>query len=59
MERPIDSHQWASKIEVRRLLSGKSDLKIREDNRMANDKPASRVMSLPLKLSSFLRWFGE
>lgn len=58
MERQIDSHQWASKIEVRRLLSGKPDLKIRKDTRKVDDEPTLRVISLPPKMSSFLRWFA-
>ena len=32
MERPLDSHQWATKIEMRCLLSGKPDLKIKADS---------------------------
>ena len=32
MERPLDSHQWATKIEIRCLLSGKPDLKIKADS---------------------------
>ena len=32
MERAIDSHQWATKIEIRCLLSGKPDLKIKADS---------------------------
>ena len=32
MERLIDSHQWATKTEIRSLLSGKPDLKIEADS---------------------------
>jgi hypothetical protein len=56
MEGPIDSHQWASKIELQRFLSGKPDLKISEDARKANEEPTLRVMSLPPRMSSLLRW---
>jgi hypothetical protein len=38
MERPIDSHQWATKIEIRSLLSGKPDLKI---GAISNEERAS------------------
>ena len=32
MERPIDSHKWATKMEIRCLISGKPDLKIKADS---------------------------
>lgn len=38
MERPIDSHQWATKIEIRCLLSSKPDLRIKADS---NERRAS------------------
>jgi hypothetical protein len=49
MERSIDSHQWASKTEIRRLLSGKLDLKTKADARTADDEPTVPTKSLPLE----------
>jgi len=59
MDGLIDSHQWASKIETQRFLFGKPELKIRKDARTINNKTSLRVMSLPLKVSSFLRWIAR
>ena len=59
MDRPIDSHQWASKVEAQRLLSGKPELKIKNDAQTAKEEPALRVISLPHKVSSFLRWIAK
>lgn len=38
MEGQIDSHQWASKIETYGLISGKADLEIEADVRMAGEE---------------------
>ncbi|HEC03631.1 MAG TPA: hypothetical protein ENI81_08855 [Phycisphaerales bacterium] len=59
MERPIDSHQWASKIEARHLLSGKPESVMMNDAHAANDESALRVISLPPKISSIIRWFAR
>lgn len=59
MNRPIDSHQWANKVEAQRLFSGKPELRIRNDAQTANDEPALRVISLPYKVRSFLRWIAR
>jgi len=31
--RKLDSHKWESKMEIHRLLSGKSDLKLKPDSK--------------------------
>jgi len=39
MEGHIDSHQWASKMETHCLISGKPDLEIEPDARLACEEP--------------------
>jgi len=56
MERRVDLHQWASKIEMQRLLTGRPDLKIEERAQVADDEPALRVKSFAAKACSFLQW---
>ncbi len=51
----MDSHHWASKIEIRRILSGKPDLKIKADTRATEDGPALQLMTLPPKSRSFFK----
>ena len=59
MRRPIDSHKWASKIELRRLLSGKPDLKIKADPRKANYGPPLPVKSVPVDFNPRPREGGD
>jgi len=35
----LDSHKWATKMEIRRLLSGKPDLKIKVDSKTRDQQP--------------------
>ena len=55
MERSIDAHQWASKMEMQCLFSGKPDLKIEEDTQTANDEPTMRAKSLRVRMSSVFK----
>ncbi len=43
VERSIDSYQWASKVEVQRLFSGKPDLEITVDARAIKDEPTLSI----------------
>ena len=46
MKRSIDSHQWATKIEIRSLLSGKPDLRIEaisNERRTSLEKGIARI----------------
>ena len=36
MAKPIDSHQWASKMEILRLLSAKSESETKADTEQTN-----------------------
>ncbi len=45
----MDSHHWASKIEIRRILSGKPELEIVADTRRTEGGPALPLKMLALK----------
>ena len=55
MEGQVDSHQWVSRMETQRRLSGKPDLKIEAHTQTDNDPSTLRVRSLPGKMSSFFK----
>jgi len=46
MERLIDSHQWATKIEIRSLLSGKPDLTIRANGNERRTSLEERIAGI-------------
>lgn len=49
MERSVDSHNWASKIEIQRLFAGKPDLRIKVDARATGDEPTMAVKTGRIK----------
>lgn len=52
MNGAIDSHQWASKMQTRCLLSGRPDLEIDPDVLMAGDEMVLLVKSLLHRVTS-------
>jgi len=42
----LDTHRWATKIEIHRILSGKPDLKIKDEPKTRSKSAAGSVYSL-------------
>ena len=60
MDRPIDSHQWAERVEmeIQRLLSGMPGLKTKADAQTANEELTLPVESPPHETSPSFEWLA-